>query len=269
MNTKNIFQMAIPAAALALAVVTMAPKAVASPIPAGWTCNGSCGSLGADGVVPLSPIGHSTYEFVTTAGGADGAGVLPTGSLGAETDGTTLSTQNFTVGGGTNVNFDFDYVTSDGSGNFTDYAWAALMDASNNPVAILFTARTEPSGSIVPGAGMPAPMATLAPPSVDIQSGSNWSPLGYYSGACYDVGCGNTGWVATSYTIGTAGTYSLEFGVTNWNDEIYDSGMAIDGVTINGQDLETPEPATWALMLGGLLALGLVVKREWVAGSEA
>jgi hypothetical protein len=32
-------------------------------------------------------------------------------------------------------------------------------------------------------------------------------------------GCGSTGWASSSFTMGTAGSYFLLFGVTNWNDE--------------------------------------------------
>ena len=137
--------------------------ASADPIPSGWTCSGNCGSLGADGVVSLSPIGSGTYQYVTTDQGTSGVGALPTGALGGETNGSTLATTMFAAGAGDALNFYFNYVTSDGAG-FADYAWAALFNSSNTLVDILFTARTLPSGDIVPGSGMPAPAATLPPP---------------------------------------------------------------------------------------------------------
>lgn len=181
------------ASALLIGVLATATNAGASSIPSGWTCTGSCGSLGADGAVPLSPTGNSSYQYITTNGGASGVGTLPSGSLGSETNGSTLATSVFTVTAGTDLNFYFDYVTSDGSG-YADYAWAELFDSSNNPVALLFTARTEPTGSIVPGTGLPAPAATLNPSSVPIQSGTAWSPLGIEPGQeCASAGCGNTG----------------------------------------------------------------------------
>jgi hypothetical protein len=127
-----------------------------STIPSGWTCVGSCGTDGADGVVTLSPIGSSHYEWVSTAGGSNGVGALPTGALGSETDGSTLATQVFTATAGTSLNFYFNYVTSDGAG-YADYAWAELFNSANTPVALLFTARTVASGTIVPGTGMPTP----------------------------------------------------------------------------------------------------------------
>lgn len=119
-----------------------------------------------------------------------------------------------------------------------------------------FTARTAPSGSIVPGAGMPPVEATLDLASVTIVAGGPvWSPLGDYSGECWDAGCGYTGWVESTYAIPTAGNYILEFGVVNWNDQFYDSGLAVDGITVAGQPVSgVPEPSTFALLGGGLAA---------------
>ncbi len=203
-----------------------------SPIPAGWTCTGNCGTDGADGVVRLSPAGNSTYEWVSTSGGTLGAGVLPAAALGSETNGSTLATPVFSATAGTALTFFFNYVTSDGAG-YGDYAWAELYTASNTPVALLFTTRTSPSGNTVPGTGMPAPMATLTPASAPIISGGPvWPELGPYSRGCWSTGCGYTGWVQANYTIPTTGNYYLKVGVVNWIDQAYDSGLAVDGITI-------------------------------------
>jgi hypothetical protein len=89
--------------------------------------------------------------------------------------------------------------------------------------------------------------------------------LGSASGACFDgptSGCGTTDWVDSSFTIGTAGNYFLRFGVTNWNDELFDSGLAIDGVTVDGKPIisRTAEPAS--LLLLGIGAMPLLLKRR-------
>jgi hypothetical protein len=134
-------------------------------------------------------------------------------------------------------------------------------------VALLATARTTPGGNTIPGSNMPVPVGTLNPPMVTIQPGlTMWSPLGSSSGACFlgpTQGCGSTGWASSSFTIGTAGSYFLLFGVTNWNDELFDSGLAIDGVTVNGQPISgtaAPEPAS--LLLLGIGAVPLLLKRR-------
>jgi hypothetical protein len=266
MRSKRTWFYLLLASALLVGAFGSSTNAVAGPIPGGWTCTGNCGSLGADGVVPLSPIGNSSYEYVTTSGGTLGVGALPTGALGSETDGSTLATSVFSATAGTDLNFYFDYVTSDGSG-YADYGWAELFNSSNDPVALLFTARTEPTGSIAPGQGMPAPEATLDPSSVPILEGTTWSPLGGSSGACWAAGCGNSGWVNSDYTIAAAGDYYLEVGVVNWGDEDYDTGLALDGVETNGTPIisTTPEPSSLLLFGSGLAGLAGMLKRKLFA----
>lgn len=255
----NTFNKQLCGMAVFIAGVLMAVVASAGTIPSGWTCTGNCGTSGADGVVTLPPNALTSYQWASTNGGIGGVGGLPTGNLGSETNGTTLATSMFSATAGTDLNFYFNYVTSDGAG-FADYAWAALFDSSNNLTALLFTARTVPSGSIVPGQGMPAVNATLTPASVPIIGGAPmWSPLGGSSNTCYDVGCGYTGWINANYTIATAGNYYLKIGVTNWLDTIFDSGLAMSGVTVGGKPIVTPEPTVLGMFGLGVILLGLFV----------
>ena len=224
------------------------------------TCVGNCGTAGANGVV-TAPPGGTTYSYVSTDGGVAGGGQLP-GEGG--TNGSTYTTSVFTAAAGDPLNFYFNYVTSDGSG-FADYAWAALLTAALDPVAILFTARTQPSGTIVPGQDLPGVEATLNPASVPIiPGGPVWSPLGSDSGDCYAAGCGYTGWINSTYNIADAGNYVLAFGVSNWTDTAYDSGMAFSGITVAGVPVgnAVPEPGTWAMMLLGFGAVGFAMRRR-------
>ena len=212
-------------------------------------CNGVCGTLGADGVITAPPSG-STYSYVTTAGGPGGAGQLP-GEGGI--NGSDYTTSAFSAAAGDDLEFWFNYVTSDGSG-FADYAWASLLTAGLDPVAILFTARTQASGTIVPGFDLPGVEATLDPASVPIiDGGPAWSPLGGSSGGCYSAGCGYTGWVNSKYEIAEAGNYVLRFGVTNWGDSGFDSGMAFSGITVGGVPVESG-----LLSTGGSITIGNV-----------
>lgn len=222
-------------------------------IPEGWQCQGNCGTLGADGVVTLAPGGASQYGYVSTENGVEGVALPGVGTADNNITGSRLLSNLFTADAGQALDFKFNYVTSDGA-DYTDYAWARLLDANGAQVALLFTARTSSEGSAVPGFGMPAAAATLTPAQVDIVAGGPaWSALGSGSGECYDAGCGYTGWVQSTYAIAAAGQYYLEFGVTNWNDSDYQSGLAFDGVTLDGVPLPAvPEPATYAMMLGGL-----------------
>ena len=257
--------------AVAAAVISlfMASSASATAfdggIPAGWTGVGNYGTLGANGVVSTSPEGGN-YGWVSSAGGTSlGANDL---NIGSETNGSLLRSGIFSAAAGDSLQFYFNYVTSDGSG-YIEYAWARLLDSSLNPVALLFTARTTPSGNTVPGFGLPPIEATIIPASTPIiPGGPAWSPLGGYSGSCYAAGCGYTGWIESDYTIANAGNYVLEFGVVNWSDQIYDSGMAFDGITVGGvpidPDGDVPEPASLALLGLGLAGLGLFRRRKTV-----
>lgn len=201
------------------------------------TCIGNCGTASAaDGVVTAPPGGATSWSWVSTYLGQQGAAKI-TGYSSASTNGSELRSSAFAARVGDKVSFYFNYVTSDGGG-FADYAFAQLLTAgaTDDSLAVnLFTARTKPSGTIVPGQSMPAVNAVLTPSVVPIIGGGPiWTPLGPSSGDCYDVGCGYTGWIKSEYTITTAGNYQLRFGAANWSDSALDSGMAFTGVFVNG-----------------------------------
>lgn len=201
------------------------------------TCTGNCGTAtAADGVVTAPPGGATLWNWVSTNLGQMGAAKI-TGYSSDSTNGSELRSSAFAARAGDKISFYFNYVTADGSG-FADYAFAQLLPAgaADDSQAInLFTARTKPSGTIVPGQNLPAVNAVLTPSSVPIISGGPvWSPLGPSSGDCYDVGCGYTGWIKSEYTVTTAGSYQLRFGTANWGDTAVDTGMAFTGVFVNG-----------------------------------
>jgi len=166
------------------------------------------------------------------------------GGSGGPSSGSRIRSPVFRGKAGQALTFFFNYVTSDGSG-YSDYAWARLLDTNLNEVALLFTARTTQGGDTIPGFSMPSPAATLIPASTPIIAGGPlWSPLGESSGACFGNGCGHTGWIQALYTLPAGGRYILEIGVVNWNDSSYQSGIAFDGVLLDGQDIQEPTPVT-------------------------
>jgi MYXO-CTERM domain-containing protein len=82
--------------------------------------------------------------------------------------------------------------------------------------------------------------------------------------------------------VAGTGSYVLEFGVTNWDDTAFDSGMAFNAVTIGGGhggddvsiDDDTrhisavPEAQTWAMSLAGLALIGAVTRRRRATGAR-
>lgn len=253
MHIKTILGLGIAAAGL-----SMLPATMASAV----TCIGDCGSMGANGVVTTAPSGGA-YNYVSTLGGVDGVGL----GLGSETTGSVYTTNSFTAAAGEVLTFHFNYVTHDGAG-YADYAWVSLAGAAD---LTLFTARTTPSGNTVPGFGMPdiASGVTLNPEAVTITPGGpDWAALGSGDN-CYANGCGYTGWVQMNYAIETAGTYTLNFGVVNWSDSSYQSGLAWDGALIGEVPIDPtpgiPEPGTWALMIAGFGLVGIAARRRRIA----
>lgn len=269
----SIARAAVAAVGLCAAVSAAHAQGFNSGLPAGWTCEGQCGTLGANGDITLSGIpGSSAYGWVSTAGSDEDGFALSPFKLGDETNGSRLRSTTFAANAGESLDFRFNYVSSDGTTSFIEYAWALVRNASDlSQAALLFTGRTNPDGAPVPGFGLPAPQATLnggAPVSM-IDDAPDWAPLGDSSGGCFGGvgnGCGYTGWISSQYTFAAAGNYLLEFGVINWGDENYDAGLAFDGITVAGKPIDPvpaiPEPETYALMLAGLGALALVARRR-------
>jgi hypothetical protein len=260
MKTRNFLALAAWAASASLAAPASAGT-FDSGIPALWVCNGNCGTLGADGVVPLAPSGGTAYGWISSFGSDSQVALPGVGGVGDAANGSSLRSVSFTAAAGAELDFRFNYVTTDGAG-YADYAWARLLGSDNTQVALLFTARTNQDGDAIPGFSMPDPTATLTPFPVAVAPGQTmWAPLGPDSDECYDVGCGATGWVRAQYAIASAGNYRLEFGVTNWDDEDFDSGLAFDAITVDGAPLPIPEPGQYAMLLAGLAMLGTLKRR--------
>jgi PEP-CTERM motif len=250
---------------------------IASPASAS-SCTGNCGTAGANGVVTAPPSGDATYGYVTTYAGQTGAGQIA--GVGG-TNGSEFVTDAFTATTGDLLNFYFNYVTTDGSGEYTDYAFAQLQTADGDNVAYMFTARTTPTGDTSPGFGLPANAATLSPSTSPIIAGApSWFALGPNadgSGSCYSIGpgCGYTGWIGSSYTMAATGMFRLRFGVSNFGDINQQSALAFNRLTVAGNEVPTttnsaiPEPTTWAMMIAGFGLIGAGMRRRSITVRSA
>lgn len=254
--TRNVWKTVGLFTLLVSAPMPLSALGFAEGIPESWNCEGNCGTSEANGVVTLAPEGGERYGWVTTSGSGFREALLP--GIGG-TNGSRLRSAPFSARAGEDLEFSFNYVTSDGAG-YADYGWARLLDANLEPVALLFTARTRSSGNVVPGFGMPDIEAAITPETVNIIGpGPSWSVLGGDSGRCYASGCGYTGWVNSTYTIPDAGDYVLEFGVVNWADTQFQSALAFDGLLIGGKPIDAEPDYRDVRVLATLFGQGIEV----------
>jgi len=275
---------ALMAAAMLAAMPALSADVVPPPGPAGTACVGICGTSAADGDIALSPLGKPSYGYVSTFGStASGVSPLALGDnkTGIETNGSRLRTDRFTASAGDRLSVYFNYVSTDGNG-YDDYAWARVLDAADDTfVAWLFTARSTNSGTrnVVPGDVLDKKAFDPDAVIVDYDRWDfvsktstdpvDWSPLGQSNGTCWEdnaKGCGYTGWLQSRHTFAATGTFRLEFGVVNWGDEAFDSGLAFDyaGLAPGSVITPVPEPASWALMALGLVALPVWRRRRQI-----
>jgi len=253
------YALVLGVAALIASPLDVSAATLPGVLPAGWTSVGNAGSGTPDGDIIAPPV-PGGYTYVSTSGGSDGVGQIA-GSGG--TNGSSMTSNTFAAATGDVLQFFFNFVTSDGAG-FADYAWAELNNLSAPSSFLLFSARTIPAGDTVPGFNLPGLGAGVTVGATVINGGApEWSALGASSGTCFSAGCGYTGWVSATYTIVIDGTYSLGFGVTNFVDTAFDTGLAVAGANIGGTPISPiPLPAAGWLLLAGLGGLGVLRRRR-------
>jgi hypothetical protein len=226
-----------------------------------WITNGCQSGLGDPG----NPNGcNNTLGSVSTFYGSlyqgPGTNGLPSlQGLGSPTVGTTLRSPAFTIGaGGGTVSFDVNFLTSDGTYDFPDFATVQLVPTGDNPAITLFVANTTcdvcravPPVGLVPGVGT---MSTVpGDVSVSTESPVDFSGLGVtLSNTSYGFvakfGGGNggpTGWIHVSFSA-PADTYTLLFTVSHAGDQNYASALAIDNITTPTQTQTLGPPGTTA-----------------------
>lgn len=251
-----------------------------------WNTTGAAGVIAGDTTVPASPLGNTQFGYITTAGGIYGTSPLVLRSEGRgtenQTNGTKIVSGSFSAAANEKLDLYFNYVSTDGRG-YDDYAWVRLVNAGSNATAAwLFTARSTNSanGSVVPGDVLNRQVDNKLPDQLDAVlndgntvgfkvAGTQWAPLGFSSGICWDSAntCGPTGWIKSSFSITTTGSYYLEFGVNNWGDEAYDTALAFDfaglqQANFNGLTAPVPELPPVAMMGLGLALMAAMMRRR-------
>lgn len=90
-------------------------------------------------------------------------------------------------------------------------------------------------------------------------SRGNWSQTLFSSSVSTVGNWGYTPWTGFSIFLADAGDYTIEAGVANATDDFNPSFLLVDAFSV------TPEPATWAMMLGGFFSAGLMIRRRRLA----
>jgi hypothetical protein len=278
--------------------------------PTGWTLNGSTfsgtplgGGVSASAAPFISPSGDSTDCYIVTDAGpgiaSSNGSSLPTTSIpgapviAGSTEGTYMQSPTFTAAAGQQLNFQFSFITQDGSGSFSDWASSYLVPVTANgaptggPSLNLFTARTGSNNQVVPGVGFTGfPAGLTLTPSTAILQGNTFyldptngstsntdSNASQYGPTRYpNTGApgGSTPWITANFTFnsGDTGTYDLVMAVSNVGDDNYSTGLLFTGQSISGggpivpPNGSVPEPGTVSLIGAALAGLAMIRRKR-------
>jgi uncharacterized repeat protein (TIGR01451 family) len=250
------FALLLMAAALVTPALGQATEGFENGIPASWTVSsppltGLAGT--ADSTSGLSPTEGLHYGWIstgclpnttcptvaTTLAGygslyqGPGTNGLPTGQgLGLPTVETTLTSPSFVFSNSGTISFDVNFITTDGTYDFADYAVVTLIPSGDASPVTLFVANTTCDiCAAVPPVGLTGGAATLAPTTASFTGATVSFGSTTYGGALkYGGGLGGpSAWIHVSYPV-SAGSYQLQFLVAHVGDTSYPSALAIDNV---------------------------------------
>jgi len=258
-----------PAAALmtVLVLVLFAPAAAFSQlsegfengIPNTWTFSGQTALDGtaqaSSGVTPTqgSYFGWISTGCTTAAGTSCPAvatqstpsysqlGLGPGTGLGTPTTETVLTSPNFTLASpGGAISFDVNFITTDGTTAFADFALVQLVPSAGNPIDLFVANTTTANAAAVPPVDLNPGVAAISPATASFAGTTVTLAIDEITadntvyGNVAKFGGGNggpTGWMHVSYAA-PAGTYTLQFTVSHAGDTAYPSALAIDNVAV-------------------------------------
>lgn len=201
-----------------------------------------------------APVAANTLETATNATDLTTFENTFRVSGGAENAGSGVSA-TFTADANNIILFDWYFVTREDTGNgfgttFNDFAYVTITGGGSVTPILL----ADGNNSINSGA---AGTAGLAAVSTGSQGAGN------VDGGTFENG---TGWQTASFQLGTAGTYTISFGVLNVGDnsQAWPSALLIDNVNV------VPEPGSIVAVLGliTLVLLGRLRKVRLSAHKE-
>jgi hypothetical protein len=179
---------------------------------------------------PQNQSGFNAVANVTTPGGlADFFGVtantIRNGTpVGQEGSGFKMSLGALNVGDV--VSFDYDFLTKE-TGSHADFGFALLQNTTASTNNYQVFSQASAAGTPTTGAGNPFNLET-----------------GYHT---------------FSFTITSAGNYSLGLGVADATDKTIASGALIDNISVTSAAV--PEPSTIGLMIAGAVSLAAARRR--------
>ena len=273
------FALLLIAAALVTPALGQVTEGFENGIPASWTVSPPPGLSGtAVSGSGLSPTEGLHYGWISTGctGGTScptvattpapyyssalyqgpGTNGLPVAQgLGTPTVETTLTSPSFVFPNSGTISFDVNFITTDGTYDFADYALVTLIPVAGTDAstATLFVANTTCDiCAAVPPVGLTNGAGILSPTTASFTGASVTFGSTTYGGAPkYGGGLGGpSAWIHVSHPV-SAGSYQLQFLVAHVGDTNYPSALAIDNLQTPESQTQTLEPGVTAIYPAG------------------